>query len=101
MTQDKGPGIAKSFGDAHERDPEPEGERLMDLYNNAVGRLLAIEPWNNGRDPVEVVKQAIDSGIVMTQPVMIQGDSGEETGGYSKSGGYNSLPDKPGRPDKP
>jgi hypothetical protein len=39
MTQSLGPDVAKAFSDARERwKVDPEGERLMDLYNNQVGR---------------------------------------------------------------
>ena len=38
---------------AHERSsPNPDSERLMDLYNNEVGRRLALDPANAGREPL-------------------------------------------------
>ncbi|MBC7951185.1 MAG: hypothetical protein H7Z12_05090 [Rhodospirillaceae bacterium] len=44
MAKEIGDGPAKAFGDAHERDDRPDGERLMDLYNNALGRQLGSRP---------------------------------------------------------
>ncbi|XP_077998599.1 uncharacterized protein LOC144451585 [Glandiceps talaboti] len=41
--------IAKTFGDAHERShPNPVSERLMDLFNNEVGRCLGLNSANYG-----------------------------------------------------
>jgi hypothetical protein len=39
LTRVVGPELSKEFTDAYERsNPNPDGERLMDLYNNQVGR---------------------------------------------------------------
>lgn len=44
-TQTAGEDIAKKLGDAYEEDQpnQPEQEKIMDLYNNKVGRELAKE----------------------------------------------------------
>jgi hypothetical protein len=61
MTQSIGPDLAKQFSDAHEISaPDPNGERLMDLYNNQVGRGLS-----PGRNQVE---GALQRGILRTSP---------------------------------
>ena len=47
MTQEMGPELSKRFMDMHERsDPNPWSETAMDLWNNAVGRSLAMDPKN-------------------------------------------------------
>lgn len=60
---------AKLFGDAHEisstNDPP---ERLMDLKNNLIGRELASDPRNAGRDPVEVILEAWRLGKLQIMP---------------------------------
>ncbi len=62
-------GTAKDFGDAHERSvANPTPERLMDLYNNKVGRDLAADPDNTGRDGREVIREAIRDGKLRTKP---------------------------------
>ncbi|MCH7691933.1 MAG: hypothetical protein IID50_00670, partial [Proteobacteria bacterium] len=69
MTEDVGPDAAKRFGDAHEiTEPTPDGDRLMDLYNNNLGRRLALDPANKGRPAEDVVLEAIKKGDAQTQP---------------------------------
>lgn len=69
MTQDIGVKAAQSVGDGHEiTTVNPDGERLMDLYNNKVGRELALDPANQGRDPVTVIQEAIKSGKLRVKP---------------------------------
>ncbi len=64
-----GPDAAKEFGDAHERsEANPTPERLMDLYNNKVGRDLAMDPENAGRDARDVIREAIREGKLKTSP---------------------------------
>ena len=64
-----GPEAAKEFGDAHERsDSNPTPERLMDLYNNKVGRDLAADPVNADRDGRDVIREAIREGKLRTSP---------------------------------
>jgi hypothetical protein len=61
LTEWVGPDTAKQFTDAYERShPDPNGERLMDLYNNQVGRGLG-----GGKDAVE---DALKRGILRTSP---------------------------------
>jgi nicotinamide riboside kinase len=84
-----GPEKAKEFADAHEAKhfketlfgwlPEritgarqwPEDERLMDLFNNEIGRRLATAPENLGRPAQEVIWQALREGKLQTQPMKI------------------------------
>jgi hypothetical protein len=77
MTISIGAQRAKEFGDAHERSeaPNPNAERLMDLYNNAVGRQLALDPANQGRPPEEVVMDAITRGWLQTRLLNASGGS--------------------------
>jgi hypothetical protein len=70
---------AKAAGDAHERSvPNPQGERIMDLYNNHVGRQLATDPKNAYLPPVMVVLQALRAGKLMTSTLpMTSGSNGQ------------------------
>ncbi len=73
MTRQIGPDAAKDFSDAHERShPNPVPERLMDLYNNKVGRDLALDPENADRDGREVIREAIRNGNLRTAPFETQ-----------------------------
>ena len=65
--------MAKEFGDAHERtrvDPV-DGERLKDLYNNNVGRELALHPQNRDRDAEDVIIEAIFNGKMQITPFRV------------------------------
>ncbi|SDH66461.1 peptidoglycan-binding domain-containing protein [Roseospirillum parvum] len=71
MTRELGAEVAKEITDAHERhtlDTNPMGDRLMDLYNNRIGRLLAQDPGNRDRPDEEVVLEAIQNGHLQLQP---------------------------------
>ena len=69
MTEKLGPDAAKKFGDGHEiTDPTPDGDRLMDLFNNNLGRRLALDPANKGRPAEDVVLEAMKKGDAQTQP---------------------------------
>ena len=58
-----GPALAKEIGDAHEVTAvNTEGERLMDLYNNEVGRRLAADRRNHSRPDEEVILEALRKG---------------------------------------
>lgn len=62
--------FAQDAGDAHERSyANPHNERVMDLYNNSVGRRLAQDPTNRDRPPIQVIHEAIKSGLLMTEPL--------------------------------
>ena len=62
LTRFAGPDAAKEFTDAYERThPNPDGERLMDLYNNQVGRSTP----GFGSEPVE---DALKKGRLRTRP---------------------------------
>lgn len=76
MAKEIGDGPAKAFGDAHERDDRPDGERLMDLYNNALGRQLAADPNNQGRPDEDVIREAIRAGKLQTRPFNVPGPLG-------------------------
>ena len=66
------PQLAKEFGDAHEiAVVNSTSERLMDLYNNNVGRRLALDPRNHGIDDVALIKDALRRGELQTQPFNI------------------------------
>jgi hypothetical protein len=66
MTEVFGAQLAQAFGDAYEiSNPNPEGERLMDLYNNSVGRALA----EAGDGPADsTIGNALDQGCLQTEP---------------------------------
>ncbi len=65
--------LAKKFGDAHERTrvDEDNGERLKDLYNNNVGRELALDPANRNRNAETVIIEAISNGKMQTNPFRV------------------------------
>lgn len=44
----------------------------MDLYNNHVGRVLALDPANRKRQPEDVVMDALRAGRLQTRPVVIR-----------------------------
>ena len=69
MTRDFGAEIAKQVGDTHERRrPNPDGDLLMDLYNNRVGRELALDPRNHGRPAEQVIGEALEAGLLRLFP---------------------------------
>ena len=73
MTRAMGPVLAKRYGDAHEISVAgPARERLMDLYNNNVGRRLAMDPKNWNRDPEQVILDALRRGELQTKPFVIR-----------------------------
>ena len=74
MTQEIGAEAAKRFGDGHEiSHPNDHGERLMDLFNNHVGRQLALDRASKGRPPAEVIREAIERGqLQVTKFRMLQ-----------------------------
>ena len=66
---------AKALGDAHERSAVNRwGERIMDLYNNHVGRMLAADPSNHQRDPAVVIMDALIQGKLLLQPPNVGGN---------------------------
>jgi hypothetical protein len=69
MTQAVGAERAKEFGDAHERsvvDPDPNS-RLMDLYNNQVGRELPHDPRGH-MNPDIALQNALKDGYIRKKP---------------------------------
>ncbi len=64
---------AKWLGDSHEREePNEMDERLMDLFNNHVGRQLAIDPRNAARSDIEVIQEAMRNGDLQLEPFRIR-----------------------------
>ena len=62
---------AKELGDAHEvSSPNSSGERAKDLWNNAVGRWLALRDGSNADEwrAFDVVEQAWRDGLLRTGP---------------------------------
>ncbi len=77
MTKRLGAEAAKESGDAHEiSQPNPDGERLMDLYNNHVGRRLALDPKNKKRRAKDVIMEALRNGQLQTRPFNVPGGRG-------------------------
>ena len=73
MTKRLGADAAKRFGDAREISfPGDASQQLMDLYNNRIGRLLALDPRNDGRPPEEVVYEALRSGRLQAAPFFVR-----------------------------
>ncbi|XP_002731150.1 uncharacterized protein LOC100370001 [Saccoglossus kowalevskii] len=67
VTKRYGSYTAKQFGDAHEvSSVNVLSERLMDLYNNKVGRCLGEISSNHSRRDVDVIKDAISLGHLQT-----------------------------------
>ncbi len=72
MTRELRPEMAKRFDDAHEiTRPNPDDERLMDLYNNHMGRVLALDPKNKGRPAEDVIIEAIRDRQLQTLPFTV------------------------------
>jgi len=72
MTKYLGADTAKKYGDAHERTPNnPTGEKAMDLFNNAVGRQLALDAKQSSMSAREVVMEALKNGRLRTRPVSV------------------------------
>ncbi|MTI09097.1 DUF6973 domain-containing protein [Curvivirga aplysinae] len=68
-TLDVGYEEAKNFLDAHEiTSTNSDNERMMDLFNNEIGRRLALDPRNTERDPVEVIMEAIQADMLRITP---------------------------------
>jgi hypothetical protein len=79
MSKELGSEAAKSIGDGHERSgTDTDGGRLMDLYNNAVGRELAADPANRGRNDKDVVRDAIRKGKLQTEPFNVRRPRGRD-----------------------
>lgn len=77
-TQEIGEDAAKQAGNGHEiTKPNEDGERLMDLYNNKIGRELALDPKNKDRDPVEVIQEAIANGKLRKRPFRLRGQKNQ------------------------
>ena len=75
MAQDIGVDGSKAAGDGHEiTNVNNEGQRLMDLYNNKLGRELALDPANKDRPPEEVIMEAVKSGKLRLSPFRVYGD---------------------------
>jgi uncharacterized protein DUF6973 len=77
MAQKFGADNAKVIGDGHEANPasryygthnQTDGQTLMDLHNNQVGRDLFKEYGNSGLSPKEIIKKALKEGRLQTRP---------------------------------
>jgi hypothetical protein len=69
MAKELGAEKAKHIADSYERKkPNKEPERLMDLYNNKVGRDLASDPKNRDRPDDEVILEALREGRLRIKP---------------------------------
>jgi hypothetical protein len=80
VTREMGTEAAKSFGDAHERydERQKQGSQLMDLFNNNVGRRLALDPRNKDRSAEEVILEALRNGQLQTRSFRLPGPSAPE-----------------------
>jgi hypothetical protein len=69
MTKAKDAAFSKEITDALEISfpGDHPGDRLMDLYNNNIGRQLASDPQNEGRNDEEVILEALKDGKLQTQ----------------------------------
>jgi hypothetical protein len=77
MTRAMGAEKAKLYGDAHERSSvNRAGSRLMDLYNNNVGRRLASDPRNKDRSAEQVVLDAMKRGELQVGHFSVLPDKG-------------------------
>jgi len=73
MTNAIGAEQAKKFGDAHERVPDNDpSEMAMDLYNNHIGRQLALENKGSDRPGKEIVMEALRQGRLRLRPVRVK-----------------------------
>ncbi len=73
MTKRFGADVAKRFGDAHEiSEQNRDGVRLMDLFNNNMGRRLTLVPRNARRSAEEVILEAVRNGQLQTSPFKIK-----------------------------
>ncbi|XP_078001267.1 uncharacterized protein LOC144453786 [Glandiceps talaboti] len=69
VTRELGPDMAKVFGDAYELTPTGSlGERLMNLYNNWVGRTLACDVTNADKSDIDVIMHVLQDGVLQTWP---------------------------------
>jgi hypothetical protein len=67
-----GPERAKEITDSHEISHANNGsERLMDLYNNEVGRRLATGPVSQQKTDEEVVLEALQRGELQQRPFSV------------------------------
>jgi hypothetical protein len=74
MAKELGVDRAKEFGDAHEVSAvNNEGDRVKDLFNNAVGRELALDPANHSKPDSEVIRSAIRQGKFQIEPFSTPG----------------------------
>ncbi len=67
LVKEFGPDFARKFATAHEGRPGNPGTReAMDLYNNEVGRQIAIDhPDADGDELARLVQEAVDDGNVV------------------------------------
>jgi RHS repeat-associated protein len=69
MTRSIGANEAQIFGDAHEvSNPDPEPERNMDLFNNAMGRAFAQDPRYANMSPEDALSRNRVNACLRTHP---------------------------------
>ncbi len=67
--RDLGGQIAKKFGDAHEKGPNNPGEKMMDLKNNSVGRVIGeSNPDATDEQLQGLVDDALNNGELQETP---------------------------------
>ena len=79
MAKALGPEKAKAVADAYERshpDDKP-AQRLMDLYNNKIGRELASDPSNSRVSDSDVVLRALRAGKLRVEPFKVRAPEGD------------------------
>lgn len=82
LTKQFGAATTKMIGESHERSrPNAWRERVMDLYNNHVGRVLALA--GDSRPAEVVILHALTRGLLMTKMPNVAG--GRDTSYYDKS----------------
>ena len=73
MARTLGPETAQRFADSQEiGSTNTAGSRLMDLWNNFVGRRLAADPALANRLPADVVRDAISRRALQTPPFTVR-----------------------------
>jgi Domain of unknown function (DUF6973) len=73
LTKRFGAHHAKRITDAHEiSNVNDLGDRIMDFFNNNIGRRLAMDPRNHNRDGATVILEAIKRGELQTEPFRVQ-----------------------------
>jgi Domain of unknown function (DUF6973) len=98
LTRTLGAERAKAFTDSHEiSNPNSRDVRLMDLYNNSVGRRLAADPDNHSKQDEAVILEALKRGELQEKPVLIASGTQLSPNGRAKSD-IHFYEGRPGNP---